>query len=247
MAVTVGSGGSLRLATSEEIGTLAGAGAVLLEGNTLTLGGSAATTYSGVMSGSGMLVKNGSSVFTVTGANTFSGGVNLSAGAMEAGNDAAFGTGLVSFSGGRISSDSVTARSLANEFAMTGALTLGDGTNNGALTLSGNAALSGNTTLTVASAATLSGIVSGTYNLVKDGSAELTLSGVNTFGGTTAVDGGMLTLVGGSALANSMAVTVGSGGSLRLATSEEIGTLAGAGAVLLEGNTLTLGGSAATT
>jgi len=161
MAVTVGSSGSLKLASSEEIATLAGAGAVLLQGNTLTVGGTAATTYSGVMSGAGMLVKNGASVFTVTGANTFSGGVNLSAGAIEAGNDAAFGTGLVTFSGGRISSDSSTARTIANAFNLSGALTLGDAVNTGTLTLSGNAALSANTTLTVASAATISGIVSG--------------------------------------------------------------------------------------
>ena len=85
------------------------------------------------MSGAGSLVKTGTSVFTVTGANTFSGGVNLSAGAIEAGNNAAFGTGLVSFSGGRISSDSSTNRTLGNAFAMSGALTLGDAVNNGVI------------------------------------------------------------------------------------------------------------------
>jgi autotransporter-associated beta strand protein len=99
----------------------------------------------------------------------------------------------------------------------------------------------------VASAATLSGIVSGAFDLVKEGAAELTLSGANTFSGTTGVNGGTLTLSGGNALANSMAVTVNAGGLLKLASTEEIATLSGAGAANLQGNVLTVGGGANTT
>jgi fibronectin-binding autotransporter adhesin len=147
------------------------------------------------------------------------------------GNNAAFGTGTVTFSGGKISSDGASARTLSNALGLSGSLALGDGTNTGALTLSGAATLSAATTLTVASGVTLSGIVSGAYDLTKAGAAELTLSGVNTFSGATVVDAGTLTLNGGSALANSMAVTVNASGTLKLASSEEIATLAGAGAV----------------
>jgi autotransporter-associated beta strand protein len=247
MAVTVGASGTLKLASSEEIASLAGAGPVNLQGNVLSVSGAADTTFSGVMSGAGSLVKTGAAVFTLSGANTFSGGVTLSDGAIQAGNNTALGTGTVTFSAGRISSDSATARTLANEFAMSGTLGLGDATNNGVLTLSGNVALGAATTLTVASAATLSGVVSGAYSLTKAGSDELNLSGVNTFSGPTNVDAGVLTLSGGSALINSMAVTVNAGGTLKLASSEEIASLAGAGAVNLQGNVLSVSGAADTT
>jgi autotransporter-associated beta strand protein len=186
---------------------------VNLQGNVLSVSGGVDTIYSGLMSGAGSLVKTGSAVFTMSGANTFGGGVTLSEGAIQVGDNAALGTGTVTFSAGRISSDSATARSLANEFAMSGTLGLGDATNNGALTLSGNVALGGDTTLTVASAATISGVVSGAYSLTKAGVDELNLSGVNTFSGSTNVDAGILTLSGGSALINSMAVTVSACGS----------------------------------
>ena len=73
------------------------------------------------------------------------------------------------------------------------------------MTLGGNVSLSTDTTLTVASAATISGIVSGANSFTKEGAAELTLSGTNTFAGPTAVNTGTLTLSGGNALADSMA------------------------------------------
>ena len=82
---------------------------------------------------------------------------------------------------------------------------------------------------------TMSGVVSGAFDLTKAGGAELTLSGVNTFSGATVVDAGTLTLSGGSALVNSMAVTVNASGTLKLASSEEIATLAGAGSVTCRG------------
>ena len=104
-------------------------------------------------------------------------------------------------------------------------------------------ALGAATTMTVGSDVTMSGVVSGAFGLTKTGVAELTLSGTNTFSGATVVNAGTLTLSGGSALDNSLAVTVNAGGTLKLASSEEIATLAGAGAVNLQANTLTLSGA----
>lgn len=90
-----------------------------------------------MISGSGRLVKKGDAVFTITGTNTFSGGVTLSAGAIQVANSAALGTGTLVATGGRFSSDSGTARAIANDFSITGALTLGNSVNKGALTLNG--------------------------------------------------------------------------------------------------------------
>ena len=162
------------------------------------------------------------------------------------GDNAALGTGTVTFSGGRISSDSVTARALANKLAMSGTLILGDAVNTGTLAFSGDVALTADTVLTVASGVTLGGVVSGSFGLVKDGSGTLNLGGSNTFTGSLNVSGGFLTLSGGGALADSVILTLQSSGSLRLSDSEVIGGLAGAGSVDLQSNTLTVSGGADT-
>jgi autotransporter-associated beta strand protein len=70
----------LSLAASEEFGALAGAGSVLLQGNTLTLGGAAASNFSGVMSGTASVTKAGAGELTLTGANTLSGDFNVNGG-----------------------------------------------------------------------------------------------------------------------------------------------------------------------
>jgi hypothetical protein len=70
----------------------------------------------------------------------------------------------------------------------------------------------------------------------------LTLSGVNSStgtSGTATVDAGTLVLLGGAALANSMAVVVNANGRLRLASDEEIASLSGSGVVDLHTSQLT--------
>ena len=246
-AVAVNGSGMFKLGASEEIGSLSGSGSVNLQGSTLTLSGSNAGSFSGVIAGSlGSIVKSGASAQTLSGSNTFGGGVRLSNGSLRLGSNTALGSGTVTFTGGRLSSDSITGRTLGNAFAVAGSLALGDTVSSGSLTLSGAMRLTGETTFSVASAVTLGGSISGAFNLNKLGTGELTLSGVNTFGGTVSVSGGMLTLTGGSALANTVGMTVGSAGSLRLASSEEFASLAGSGVVSLQnGANMTLSGALA--
>jgi autotransporter-associated beta strand protein len=108
-----------------------------------------------------------------------------------------------------------------------GTLTLG-----GALTVS-NAA---------AKTATFNSEIAGSGQaLTKDGAGTLSLSGSNSYTGATTVAAGTLTVGGGSAIADSSAVTVANGGTLNLSASESIGSLAGAGVVTLGNNTLTAG------
>jgi len=72
---------------------------------------------------------------------------------------------------------------------------------------------------------TLSGVMSGSGNLVKDGLKSLVLSGVNTYTGSTTVEGGTLALAAGGALA--FAVTdAGSNQLLGDGTLQLDGTLA---------------------
>lgn len=66
----------------------------------------------------------------------------------------------------------------------------------------------------------------GTRALTKSGTGSLTLSGANTYTGTTTVSGGTLTLSGGSAIADTGAVAVSGGAStLNVATSETVGAV----------------------
>ena len=94
-AVTVNTSSTLRLDASETIGSLAGVGAVNLQGNTLTTGANGQNTaHSGVISGAGTLVKTGVGVQTLSGSNTFGGGTTISAGTLRATTSNALSTAI---------------------------------------------------------------------------------------------------------------------------------------------------------
>jgi autotransporter-associated beta strand protein len=217
-------------------------GALDLQSNGLTLTANAATVISGVVSGTGGLVKGGTAAVTLSGANTFDGGVTFTAGPVYAGSNSAFGVGQLTFAGGTVSSDSATARTFANVYNMGGTFAMGDASKNGLLTFNGAGTMSSATTLTLLSAVTLSGVLSGTGPLTKSGTAELTLGGTNTYAGSTVVNGGTLTVTGGNAIPDTGTVTVTSPGVLKLAGNETFGMIDGSGAVNLQTNALTLSG-----
>ena len=95
-AFTVASGAVLDLNSfNQTIGTVAGAGNVTLGTGSLTISGTGNTTLSGVLSGSGALIKNNTGTFTLTGANstTFTGAITVSGGGvLSYGNQLSLGT-----------------------------------------------------------------------------------------------------------------------------------------------------------
>jgi len=99
----------------------------------------------------------------------------------------------------------------------------------------------------VYSATTISAVISGAIGLVKNGTGTLTLSGNNTYTGSTTINAGTLTANGGSAIANASAVSVGSGAVFNLGASETVGSIAGAGNITLGSFTLTAGGDNSST
>ncbi|MEI6493349.1 MAG: autotransporter-associated beta strand repeat-containing protein [Verrucomicrobiota bacterium] len=185
----------------------------------LTTGANTATTLSGNITGSGGIniahaTATGATI--ISGNNSYSGNTTLYPGTLRIGNNNALGTGTLVNNGigssiTTVSSDSTTARTLANNISF-GALAqsnFGDATNNGALTFNGTVALNNSTTLNVLSATTFNGVVSGTNLVMAAASTStLTLAGNNTYTGTTTINGGTLSINsiqdGGSATANAL-------------------------------------------
>ncbi|MFL0672040.1 MAG: beta strand repeat-containing protein [Erythrobacter sp.] len=99
----------------------------------------------------------------------------------------------------------------------------------------------GNSTIRALSA------ISNIAGLIKNGPGLLELNAVNSFTGPFTINGGDVNMLGGSALADSVAVSMAAGTRLGVGTSETIGSLAGTGGVLLAANELVTGGNNAST
>ena len=144
---------------------------VMISGN-LTVLGTRDMSLTGIVSGSGDLIKNGASALNLTGANTLNGTVALNQGVLRLGQNNSLGNTTLNVNGAsslEAASDIIVAN---------------------AVNLHANLSVSGSKDLT------LSGTVSGTGGLVKDGSGKLTLSGTNNFSGGAEVKGGTLNFAG---------------------------------------------------
>lgn len=167
-------------------------------------------TYSGEISGSGMVTKQGAGKLTMTGINTYNGGTTVIAGTL-AGNTLSLQGNILN--NGSIDFEQAVAGTYADDMSGTGSLIK---RGNGALTLSGTNSYSGGTSVTEgslqgntqsvqgnitnnativfdqASAGTYSGDMTGTGALVKQGAGTLTLSGSNSYSGGTTVNAGIV-------------------------------------------------------
>ncbi len=162
---------------------------VQLNGN-LTLTGNNNLTLNGKISGSGGLIKSGTNTLTLTGANDFTGNSSLGGGTLVLTNSTALGNGQLTLT--------------ANSSLLADGLTVGNAINVGTRIL----------TLTNTATSTLSGALSGSGELIKQGTGTLMLSGVNTYTGTTTVSAGTLNLSGTGSIASSSLTTVQSGATL---------------------------------
>jgi autotransporter-associated beta strand protein len=82
--VTINGSSTLALGASQSVASLSGTSGstVNLNANTLTINGSSSTTYSGAISGTGNLVKNGSGTQTLASATTYTGTTTVNAGTL---------------------------------------------------------------------------------------------------------------------------------------------------------------------
>ncbi|TXI62761.1 MAG: hypothetical protein E6Q48_05350, partial [Limnohabitans sp.] len=182
-------------------------------------------TFATALTGAGTtLTKLGEGTLTLTAANAYTGDTNISAGTLKVTGALADSTDVVVALGATYTVEAAdTIQSLSGagtiELASGITLTTGDSSNQ-----------------------TVSGVIQGAGTLSKVGSGTLTLSGTNTYTGSTHVDAGMLKVTG--TLADATDVVVASGGTYRAEASDTIASLSGAGSVALaSGVTLTAGDS----
>lgn len=157
-------------------GSIAGDGTFNLGANELTVGGNnLSTAVSGVISGSGPLVKTGTGTMTLSGTNTYTGGTTFAGGTVSVSSDANLGgaAGSLTFNGGSLQVTGTAFTSTAR------AITLG----------------AGGGTFDIADAANSFSVtqgMTGTGGLTKTGAGTLILSGANTYTGATTVSAGIL-------------------------------------------------------
>ncbi|WP_440613834.1 autotransporter-associated beta strand repeat-containing protein [Candidatus Pelagibacter sp. HIMB1748] len=173
--------------------------------------------------GNGTLILNAnSSNFGNVISNTFT----IEGGLVGIGNNGSFGSAnnTISLEGGGISSSNTSSRSISNDINITSSTTIGNATNNGALTLSGDVSISGGKhTVTSNSNNTLSGAVNlGGQNITFDTSSGVTstISGVVSNGNVVKSGSGTLKLTG----TNTQSQTVLNGGILEVATDRGLGS-----------------------
>ncbi len=206
--------------------TMAAGRAIALSGGTVTFNTGAATSIAGVISGAGALTKTGAGTLTLSGTNTFSGTpITVSAGTLSVSSDANLGN----------TANDITLAN-ATTLQTTGTTTMGAGR---AVTLS-----SGTATINTGGATSVAGVISGAGGLIKTGASTLTLTGANTYTGTTTVSAGTLSLntTGSNAIAaGAGAITLNTGGTLSLAQANQIGDNVN---LVLNGGTLSFTGTA---
>ncbi|WP_230413190.1 autotransporter-associated beta strand repeat-containing protein [Paraburkholderia antibiotica] len=186
-AVTVNSGATLALQDfSQTVNNLSGAGAITLgsqASTVLTANNTAATTFSGAISGAGGLSKTGAGALTLTGTNTYGGGTTISAGTLN-GSATSFGSGSIMNNAALVIDQPVNA-ALANSINGTGTLTK---TGAGSLNLTGDSMLTGATTVAAGRLAVNGSLVRSAVT-VQNGA---TLGGNGTVGQITIQSGGTI-------------------------------------------------------
>lgn len=232
-------GGTQALATTGNIslsGSSSYTGTTTVQSGTLTIGSDSALGDGGVGTtvNSGATLQFSGTPLNIGEALTISGTGNGGIGAIRVAPAGVSGNESTVLTGGvTLAADSTI--SVADRIALT-------------ITLSGIAL--GGSTLTFANEGTgnssifVNRAITGTGGVTKTGAGVLTLNGVNTFAGPLTINGGTVALNNELALADTVAVTVGSGSILDVLATETIGSLTGSGRVILRNTaTLTVGGN----
>ncbi|WP_238137038.1 beta strand repeat-containing protein, partial [Variovorax sp. JS1663] len=189
------SAGTLQIGNGGSTGSLTGN---VLNNATLAFNRSDTMSFTGAISGSGDVIKAGAGTLILTGTNSYAGGTAFNGGVVSISDNAHLGNtaGGLAFNGGTLQ-------------------TTADLTMNRATTLD---ALGGTIDTLAGTAMTHQGAIDGAGGLTKTGAGMLTLTGTNTYTGTTTVNAGTLLLGNEAALGvvSTNAAIVNAGGTLDL-------------------------------
>lgn len=208
------------LATTGDVDT--GKQIVIFGNGTLDIGAGTTTTATGMIAGSGTLVKSGDGTLVLSNAqNVLSGDTQIDEGTLEIANDANLGNGAnVIFNGGSLHT--------------TGNV---DSSRNLVLNTDGAIDTDAGTTMST------DGNVSGAGGLVKNGAGVLEIDGVASHMGGTTVNGGTLVLNGNNTYTGG--TVVNAGGTLAVSSDANLGDVSGN--LALNGGTLHATGTVVTT
>jgi autotransporter-associated beta strand protein len=193
--INLNSGGTLQIGVGGTTGVLGVA--TLANNGTLVFNRSDASTYSGIVSGTGGLTKAGTGTLTLSGSNGYTGATNINDGALALGNASALdGGGTISFGGGSLQYSASNTADYSARILNSGSAIWIDTNGQNVTFASGLGS-------------------SNTGGLIKSGLGTLTLSGSNGYTGATTVNGGVLAYGASNVFPNSTALSV-AGGSLDL-------------------------------
>jgi len=219
-AITLASGATLDLNGFNQIANnFSGAGDVTLGSAVLTANNTAASTFGGVIRGTGSLVKTGADLLTLTGDNTYTGGTTINAGTLQLGNGGTSGS-LV----GDIANNAALVVDRSDALALDGVIS---GTGSFAQAGAGTTTLSGANTYSGATNVTAGTLKAGAANAFSANSAHTVASGTTLdtggFNQTVAAldNAGTVNLLSGVP-GSTLTVTgayVGHGGTLRIGTA----------------------------
>ena len=196
-SITLSGTGSFALASSSSWTANAGTTLVVQPGistaNLLTIGGSGNSTYAGIITGAGSLVKAGSALATLAAANGFQGTTTVSSGTLDLANGNALQLStLVAPSPGALIFDQSVSSRIFNVGGLSGT---------GNIALQNSSGTPTSISLTVGAnntSTTYTGVLSGSGALTKFGIGSLTLTATQTYTGGTTISGGTLQLGDGT-------------------------------------------------
>ncbi|MCB4394064.1 hypothetical protein FZZ91_02965, partial [Synechococcus sp. HB1133] len=182
----------------------------------------------GVISGAGGLTKTGEGFLVLTGKNTYTGPTRISKGTLYLSRKASL--------------DEETTVAIKEGASFT----LNTDSEVAELTGEGEVKFDGEYSLTVGGSDQdfeFAGTALGAGGLTKKGDGVMSLSAINTYTGETTIDGGTLRVSESGSLSDETAVIVNKGGVYRVESTDEVGSIEGAGGIVIaEGQMLTAGG-----
>lgn len=185
---------------------------VLGANNTFTVssGGTLQFDSTVPISGSFGITKNGTGTLNLNGTNTYTGTTTINAGNLTiSGGNAIVDNGTV-----------ILANIAGVNFNVNASETIGTLQGGGATGGTVNIAVSQTLTVNQTSDQTFAGVIAGSGALTKIGANTLTLSGANTYTGTTTVNAGTLTMGVSNVFDNSSNISIG-GGTLDMGTFDD--------------------------